>query len=204
MSPPRHRVVGFDLDMTLTDPRDGIAEVLRLLSSETGVAIDADLVVSRLGPPLEVELGHWFAASEVPAAAARFRELYVPVAVPRTTALPGAVDAVAAVRSSGSVALVVTAKMTSLARATLDAVGIEADAVVGWRWGPAKGEELRVHGATAYVGDHVADVDGARAAGAVSVAVASGPCSVEELRAYGADVVMESLDEFGAWWRMGA
>lgn len=200
----RHRVVGFDLDMTLTDPRAGIAEVLRLLSAETGAAIDADVVVSRLGPPLETELAHWMPAGDVPAAAARFRELYVPHAVPRTTALPGAREAVAAVRADGATALVVTAKMTTLAEATLDAVGIEADVVVGWRWGPAKGETLREHGATAYVGDHVADVDGARVAGAVSVAVASGPCSAEELRAYGADVVLDSLDGFGAWWRMDA
>jgi phosphoglycolate phosphatase len=200
----RHRVVGFDLDMTLIDPRPGVVAVMRRLSEETGVRIDADLVASRLGPPLETELAHWFDAADVDAAADRYRELYLPIALPHTTALPGAVEAVAAVRADGGTALVVTAKQDVLARASLDAVGIVADVVVGWRHGAAKGETLREHGATAYVGDHVADVDGARAAGAVSVAVASGPCGAEELRAYGADVVMETLEEFGAWWRMGA
>ena len=200
----RHRVVGFDLDMTLIDPRPGVVETLRVLSEETGVRIDGELVASRLGPPLETELAHWFPAERIEAAADRYRELYVPHALPRTTALPGAVDAVAAVRADGGTAVVVTAKQHALAVASLDAVGIVADVVVGWRHGPAKGETLREHGATAYVGDHVADVDGARVAGAVSVAVASGPCSAEELRAYGADVVLGSLTEFGTWWRMGA
>ena len=189
--------------MTLIDPRPGVVEALRVLSDETGVRIDGDLVASRLGPPLEDELANWFPAADVAAAADRYRALYLPYALPLTTALPGAVDAVAAVRADGATAVVVTAKQEVLARASLDAVGIVADVVVGWRHGAAKGETLREHGATAYVGDHLADVDGARVAGAVSVAVASGPCSAEELRAYGADVVLDSLDDFGTWWRMG-
>jgi len=195
-------VVGFDLDMTLIDPRAGVVATLAAVSAETGVRIDGELVASRLGPPLEVELAHWFPAAEVPAAADLYRALYPAYAIPLTTALPGAVDAVALVRASGARAVVVTAKQHALAVSSLDAVGIPADDVVGWRWGPAKGETLREHGATAYVGDHTADVDGARVAGAVSVAVASGPCSAEDLRAYGADVVLAHLGEFAAWWRM--
>lgn len=195
-------MVGFDLDMTLVDPRPGVVATLAALSDATGVRVDGPLVASRLGPPLEVELAHWFPAEAVPAAADLYRDLYPEHAVPLTTALPGAVDAVALVRASGARALVVTAKQHALAVASLAHVGIVADDVVGWRWGPAKGETLREHGATAYVGDHVADVDGARVAGAVAVAVASGPCSVDELRAYGADVVLADLGEFAAWWKM--
>jgi phosphoglycolate phosphatase len=196
-------VVGFDLDMTLIDPRPGVVATMAALSAETGVPIDGPLVASRLGPPLELELAHWFPATEVDAAADRYRALYLTHALESTTALPGAAEAVALVRGSGARALVVTAKQHGLAVASLAHVGIEVDVVVGWRHGAAKGETLREHGATAYVGDHVADVDGARTAGAVSVAVASGPCTAEELRAYGADVVLDSLDGFGAWWRMG-
>jgi phosphoglycolate phosphatase len=195
-------VVGFDLDMTLIDPRQGVVATLAALSAETGVRVDGDLVASRLGPPLEVELARWFDAADVPGAADRYRALYPVYALPSTTALRGAVEAVALVRASGARALVVTAKQHALAVSSLAHVGIVADEVVGWRWGPAKGETLREHGATAYVGDHVADVDGARVAGAVSVAVASGPCSADELRAYGADVVLDHLGEFAEWWRM--
>jgi uncharacterized protein len=45
----------------------------------------------------------------------------------------------------------------------------------------------------------VADVAGARAADAVSVGVATGPVSVDELRAAGADVVLDDLHGFAAW-----
>ena len=188
--------------MTLIDPRPGVVATLAALSAESGVRIDGELVASRLGPPLETELAHWFPPEAEPAMVDRYRALYVPYALPHTTALPGAVAAVAAVRRDGARALVVTAKQHELAVASLAHVGIEVDVVVGWRHGAAKGETLREHGATAYVGDHVADVDGARAAGAVSVAVASGPCSAEELRAYGADVVLDDLTAFAGWWRM--
>ena len=49
--------VGFDLDMTLIDSRPGIRASLRALTEETGVPIDADVVIGRLGPKLEWELG---------------------------------------------------------------------------------------------------------------------------------------------------
>jgi phosphoglycolate phosphatase len=45
------------------------------------------------------------------------------------------------------------------------------------------------------VGDTPKDVDAARGAGAVSVAVASGHYSAEELRAAGADHVLDSLEQ---------
>ena len=99
----------------------------------------------------------------------------------------------------GGKVLVVTAKYGPNARLHLDHLGIEADELVGWRWGPAKGEALREHGATVYVGDHLADIEGARVAGAVSVAVASGPIPAGELRAAGADLVLDDLSEFPIW-----
>ena len=50
--------VGFDLDMTLIDSRPGIRAAYQALTAETGVLVDADLAVSRLGPPLRAELRH--------------------------------------------------------------------------------------------------------------------------------------------------
>jgi uncharacterized protein len=58
---------------------------------------------------------------------------------------------------------------------------------------------LTEHVATVYVGDHVHDVEGARAAGALSVSVLTGGCTEEELRAAGTDVVLQDLTEFPAW-----
>ncbi|MDT0489955.1 HAD family hydrolase [Kitasatospora albolonga] len=198
---PAPLTVGFDLDMTLIDSRPGIAAAFRVLSAETGVRIDEALVVSRLGPPLDTELAHWFPADEVAAAGDRYRELYVDHAIAPTTALPGARESVAEVRALGGRAIVVTAKYEPNAKLHLAHLGIEPDAVIGWLWAEAKGEALREHGAQVYVGDHTGDVRGARAAGALSVAVTTGPCDERELRAAGADVVLSDLTEFPAWLR---
>jgi phosphoglycolate phosphatase len=44
-----------------------------------------------------------------------------------------------------------------------------------------------------YVGDHVADMVAARAAGIPGIGVATGPCSADELRAAGAAYVLKDL-----------
>jgi phosphoglycolate phosphatase len=190
--------VGFDLDMTLIDSRPGIKAVYDALVAETGVPIDTDLVVTRLGPPLDDELANWFPAEQVPEMAERYRALYPEHAILPTPAMPGALDAVAAVRAAGGRPVVVTAKYEPNARMHLDHVGIDAE-VRGWLWAEAKAEALIEWGADVYVGDHVGDVRGARKAGALSVAVATGPCDAGQLREAGADVVLGDLTEFPAW-----
>ncbi|MGZ4615688.1 MAG: ATP-dependent sacrificial sulfur transferase LarE [Actinomycetes bacterium] len=192
-------VVGFDLDMTLIDTRPGIAAVWDALSAETGVLIDSAEAVTRLGPPLDEELGRWFPADQVGAMGDRFRALYPSLAVAPTPAFEGARAAIDAVHRHGGKVVVVTGKYEPNARLHLDHLGLEVDALHGWLWGPAKAEALLEHGASVYVGDHLGDIDGARAANALSVAVPTGPISADELRAAGADVVLEDLGGFPAW-----
>jgi phosphoglycolate phosphatase len=192
--------VGFDLDMTLIDSRPGIRACYLALSERTGTYVDADLAVTRLGPPLSEELVNWFPPEEVESVADLYRELYPATAIAPTLAMPGAREAVAAVRRAGGRAIVVTAKFEPNAKLHLEHLGIEPDAVIGGLWAEQKAEALREYGAEVYVGDHLGDVRGARAAGALSVAVATGPCGEPELRAAGADVVLADLTAFPQWF----
>ncbi|MBQ1089091.1 HAD family hydrolase [Streptomyces sp. B93] len=191
--------VGFDLDMTLIDSRPGIHACYVALSERTGVYVDADLAVTRLGPPLEEELRNWFPEGEVAGVADLYREMYPAVAVAATPAMAGAREAIDAVRGAGGRAVVVTAKYEPNAKLHLAHLGLEPDAVIGDLWAEAKAVALREYGAGVYVGDHVGDVRGARAAGALSVAVATGPCDAGELGGAGADVVLEDLTRFPEW-----
>ncbi len=143
--------VGFDLDMTLIDSRPGIKAAYEALAAETGAHIDADLAVTRLGPPLEQELAFWFPEDRIQEMGDRYREIYPTYAITPTPALPGAREAVAAVRAAGGRAVVVTAKHEPNAKLHLEHLGIEPDAVVGWLWAEAKAEALREHGASVYV-----------------------------------------------------
>ncbi|MGW7252817.1 HAD family hydrolase [Streptomyces sp. NPDC054834] len=195
----RPLTVGFDLDMTLIDSRPGIRACYQALSERTGTYIDADLAVTRLGPPLADELINWFPAEQVAPMSELYREMYPTIAIAATPALPGAREAIDAVREAGGRTIVVTAKYEPNAKLHLAHLGIEPHAVVGDLWAEQKARALREHGAGVYVGDHVGDVRGARTAGALSVAVATGPCDAEELRAAGADVVLDDLTELPAW-----
>ncbi|MGQ5225622.1 HAD family hydrolase [Streptomyces sp. yara] len=192
--------VGFDLDMTLIDSRPGIRACYVALAERTGTYVDADLAVSRLGPPLVDELVNWFPAERVEEVAELYRAMYPEYAITPTLALPGARDAIAAVRARGGRAIVVTAKYEPNAKLHLAHLGIEPDAVIGDLWAEQKAPALREHGASVYVGDHTGDVRGARTAGAVSVAVATGPCDAAELREAGADAVLTDLTEFPRWF----
>jgi len=196
--------VGFDLDLTLADTRAGIAAVYDEVSLRTGVFIDTAAVMARLGPPLEWELANWMPVEEVPAAADVYRALYPSIAIPITTLMPGAREAVEAVRRAGGRVAVVTGKNARDAASTVEFLGLEVDEVAGSVFGAAKGPALAAFGAAAYVGDHVADIDAARAGGVVSVAVATGVYPVGELRDHGADVILDDLTEFVEWfdgWR---
>ncbi|PWI16349.1 haloacid dehalogenase [Streptomyces sp. Act143] len=191
--------VGFDLDMTLIDSRPGIHACYVALAERTGTYIDADLAVTRLGPPLTEEMAHWFPAEQVPAVADLYRELYPAYAIAGTLAMPGAREAITAVRAAGGRAVVVTAKWEPNAKLHMEHLGMAPDAVIGNLWAEQKAVALREHGASVYVGDHVGDVRGARTAEALSVAVPTGPCSAAELTAAGADVVLADLTEFPEW-----
>ncbi|MEV4626703.1 HAD family hydrolase [Micromonospora sp. NPDC049523] len=190
--------VGFDLDMTLIDSRPGIAATYRELTARTGVHVDADLAVSRLGPPLRHELAHWFAPDQVESAVVTFRSLYPSYAVSPALLLPGAAETLAAVRDAGLRVLVVTSKLGRLARLHVEHLGLPVDEVAGDLFAEQKATALREHDARIYVGDHVADMTAARIAGVPGVGVATGPCDVDELRSAGAELVLDDLTGFPA------
>lgn len=189
----RSRLVGFDLDMTLIDSRPGIRAAYAELCARTGATIDLDVVTSRLGPPLETELAHWLPADEVPAAADLYRAIYPDVAIPRIEVLPGAHEVLAALRSTGVRSLLLTAKNERNARHHVDHLGLAVDDVVGDAWRGGKADVLLERGADVYVGDHVHDMEAGRIADVLSIGVTTGPCSADELRAAGADHVVDSL-----------
>ncbi|MBO0693641.1 MAG: HAD family hydrolase, partial [Acidimicrobiaceae bacterium] len=197
--PPPPLVVGFDLDMTLIDTVPGFRDVLHALGAELDVVLPVEELTSRLGPPLDLLLEPHLAADQIQPAVDRFRVIYPDHAIRSVPAMPGAHEALAAVRSHGGRVVVVTGKFTANARLHVDHVGFDIDLLEGQVWGVGKADALRREGATVYVGDHVHDVEGALAAGAVSVSVLTGGCTREELEAAGTHAVLESLEEFPGW-----
>ena len=196
---PAPLAVGFDLDMTLIDTVPGFARVLEALGAELGVEFPVAEMTSKLGPPLEMMLEPYLAAEAIGPAGDRFRALYPDHAIASVPVLPGAHEALAAVRAHGGRTVVVTGKYPDNARRHQDHLGLDVDVLEGWVWGVGKAEVLRREGVSVYVGDHVHDVEGALAAGVLSVSVLTGGSTREELLAAGTHVVLDSLAEFPAW-----
>lgn len=201
MQPVTVGAVGFDLDMTLIDSRPGIREAYRALTAKTGVWVDADLAVTRLGPPLRAELAEWFPPEQVEEAVTTYRALYPDYAIAPTVPAPGAAEALAAVRERGLRVVVVTSKLGRLAALHLAHLGMVADELAGDLFAEGKAAALTAHGVRWYVGDHVGDMVAARAAGVPGVGVATGPCGANELGDAGAVYVLSDLTTFPALLR---
>ncbi len=193
--------VGFDLDMTLIDSRSAILASFGGLARDTATAIDLDAVDSRLGLKLEDELAFWYPPDQRAAAAATYRRHYLRLAEQMTTVLPGAHEALAAVRAAGQRAVIITAKHMVSVEPSLKAAGLEADEVFSFVHGPEKAAVLRRLQAAAYVGDSPPDMAAAVDAGVRAVGVATGSFSVDDLTLAGADVVLGSLAEFPGWYQ---
>jgi len=193
--------VGFDLDMTLIDSRRAILESFAAVAAATGVPIDPEAVDRRLGIKLEDELAHWFPADEIDDAMRVYREHYVRLAGDLTTVMPGARESLAAVRAAGARVLVITAKIESSARLSLNSVELQPDSLFADAHGPEKATVLSAEGAAVYVGDTPADMTAALAAGAHPVGVATGSFTGDELRAAGAATVLDSLADFPGFYR---
>ena len=193
--------VGFDLDMTLIDSRSAILASFAGLGRDTATTIDLEAVDRRLGIKLEDELAFWYPPDQRAAAAAIYRRHYVRLAAQMTTALPGAHEALAAVRAAGERAVIITAKHAISVEPSLRAVGLEADEVFTFVHGPEKAAVLNRISAAAYVGDSPPDMAAAVQARVRAVGVATGSFSADDLTRAGAEVVLGSLTDFPAWYR---
>jgi phosphoglycolate phosphatase len=196
-------VIGFDLDMTLVDSADAIVDSVEAACAHFGAGIDAASVRATVGLPLDQVFPAFIPGVPYAEALEVYRARYLSHGLAMQTVLPGAREALRVTVEDGFRVVVISAKKDTHVRAVLDTVGLSSlvSDVVGERFAETKADALRELGARVYVGDHVGDVLGARGAGAVAVAVATGPTSASELAAAGADVVLDDLNGYVPWWR---
>jgi phosphoglycolate phosphatase len=197
---PVGRPVGFDLDLTLINSRPAIMAAWSALADELAVHIDLAEVDTRMGIKLEDEVQYWFPVDGHQAAADSYRRHYIRLAPSMTFPLPGAAEALSAVQHSGERAVIITAKHPVSVAPSLAAVPLAADEVFAHVHGPEKAAVLARINAAVYVGDTPADMAAACAGGAAPVGVATGSFDAAELSAAGAQVVLDSLLEFPAWY----
>ena len=168
--------------MTLIDSRPGVHATCARWSRRRASLIDPDVVVARLGPPLERELAEWVPADQVDPLADRYRELYVEIGIegmPRPArrgrrARRGAASPV----GGGSWSPRSSSRTRGCASRTRTSPSTTSSAGA-----TARRRERRSPSAAAaiYVGDTPPDIDAAHLAGAIAVGVPSGPFTAAEL-----------------------
>lgn len=199
----------FDLDGTLTDPREGITRCIAYALERLGREAPPLASLERyIGPSLFVSFRELLGTQDedrVRAAVALYRERYTDTGLYENRVHEGIVDALDGFATEGSPMLVVTTKPTVFARRVIEHFGLAsyfAD-VVGAHLDGSRSDkaELIGHALSAYgldadasvmIGDRRDDVIGARRTGVSSVGVLWGFGSRRELVQAGADALCES------------
>lgn len=195
--------IGFDLDMTLVDSAAGICACMTAVLDRHSIrGISEDSMYATIGRPLRDAFADWVPQDKVDEIVAEYRADFDSIALPVMKLLPGAIEALDLLERKEDVSiLVVSSRKQESLESILDYLNIRKRfrLIKGGVFGEQKGEVLREEGCAIYVGDHVGDVRGAKAGGCLSIAVCTGPSTRETLEAEGADVIMNSLEEFPTW-----
>lgn len=197
------KAVLFDLDGTLTDPREGITRSLAHALERMGLAPPAaESLTFAIGPPLRASLAQLLGTEErgaVERALAFYRERFAEVGLFENAPYAGIEDTLAGLAAGGATLLVATSKPRVYAERILRHFGLERHfaAVHGCELDGTREDKRDLlahlmphHGiaprSCVMVGDRGADMRAARHHGAAALGVLWGYGSREELEAAGA------------------
>lgn len=200
----------FDLDGTLTDPKEGITKSVRHALHAFGIeAENLDDLCCFIGPPLKDSFMEYygFTESDAQKAVEIFREYFSSQGIFENKVYEGTRESLEALVKSGKKLYVASSKPEVFVRMILE--HFELDSYFEFMGG-ADFEEIRVKKAdviryvldtceirdiskTVMIGDRKHDILGAKEFGMESVGVLYGYGSREELTKAGADFLVESI-----------
>jgi phosphoglycolate phosphatase len=199
----------FDLDGTLSNPREGLVKAILYAVAEMGIAEhDPATLDSFIGPPLRESFAKRYGldAAGTEEALRLYRVYYADRGLYENEVYPGIPELLAALRGQGFRLFVATSKPTVFAEQVLVHFGL-ADhfvAIVGANLDSTRNEKaeviahlLHTYGVdparTRMVGDRLHDIHGARAHGIPAIGVAWGFGGQAELAAHGAHAIVEDV-----------
>ncbi len=205
----------FDLDGTLTDPKEGICTCVQYALASFGIQEpDLDKLEPFIGPPLKESFMHFYDMNEEQAQAAveKYRERFRDTGIFENRLYDGIPQMLRTLNSKGMFLAVASSKPTVFVERILEHFGIRSyfKAVVGSEldgtrteknevveealrqlFGDAPVEKNKVY----MIGDRRFDIEGAKAQGVDSVGVTYGYGGMEELREARADYIVRSVEE---------
>ena len=207
----------FDLDGTLTDPKEGITTCVQYALKDIGIEEEnLDNLVDFIGPPLKEHFMERYGLSEEAALAcvAKYRERFTPIGKFENKVYEGIEELLKTLKGRGIKLAVATSKPLPLAMDILEHFGLAQyfDVVAGSELDGRRtrkadvikyafemlGQKGMSYTNPVMIGDRMHDIMGAKEAGIDCIAVAYGYGSMEELTGAGpsyiASTVMEIAD----------
>lgn len=209
----KYSTVLFDLDGTLTDPKEGITRCVAHALAAFGIHVaDTDTLCPFIGPPLTecFETFYGFSHEDAVRAVEVYRERFRPIGMFENKVYPGIPALLEALKAQGVTVALATSKPQEFALKILEHFDLLRyfDIVVGSELSGARVEKQDVIRAVlarltsaqreraVMVGDRCFDVDGAAGEGLACIGVLYGYGNAEELK--NAVAVATTVEELSA------
>ena len=204
----------FDLDGTLTDPKEGITKCFRYALEKMGVeSPELAALEQYIGPPLMKSFQNYFSEEDAKKAVGYYRERFRDVGIFENGVYDGIEDVLKAAKANGKKLALATSKPQHFAQIIMDHYGLSQyiDVLVGSRGdGQTKADVIRQVFAEAgldaeskkeaiMVGDRLHDIEGAKECGIDSLGVRFGYAKENELEDAGADYIVATTEELKAF-----
>lgn len=208
-------IILFDLDGTLTDPMVGITRSVQYALRAFGIEVsDLNELCCFIGPPLKSSFMKFyhFEGGDADKAVRLYREYFAERGMYENEVYEGIEEMLLALKDSGKTLMVATSKPTFFAKPILEHFRLDSyfTFVGGADLGETRVEKADVIQYTlsenkisdlsrvVMVGDREYDIIGAKTVGIASVGVLYGYGSSGELKAAGADVTVETVEQLKA------
>lgn len=207
-----YRLILFDLDGTLTDPKPGITRAVAYALSRYGIRVtDLDTLTPFIGPPLHHSFARFYGFDDDQAreAVSFYREYFSETGLYENTVYPGIPQLLDRLRTPARRLIIATSKPTIYAQRIIEhfQLGGYFSLVAGSNLDLSRSDkaEIIADALHAYpevaqrevvmVGDREHDILGARAHSLDAIGVTYGYGSLAELRAAGATAIAGSVAE---------
>lgn len=211
----------FDLDGTLTDPKEGITKCVQYALQKFGInEPDLHKLEPFIGPPLKDSFMHFYSLSDADAvqAISYFRERFAPTGIFENQIFSGIKEMLEKLSSKGIHLAVASSKPMIFVRkilahfeierffqvvvgSELDGTRVSKEEVVEEalsQLGVNKIAENERKKLCAMIGDRKFDIEGAKAHGLTGIGVTFGYAEEGELEKAGADFIVNSVDELSS------
>lgn len=207
-----YQYILFDLDGTLTEPKEGITKSVAYALEYYGIHVeDLDTLCPFIGPPLKESFMKFYGFDEEKAeeAVEKYREYFRPYGVYENELYEGVPELLQVLKEQRKILVLATSKPTVFAKiilehfelnqyfdyvvgSELDGTRVNKDEVIACALKEAGIEDKST---AIMVGDRKHDILGAKVNGLDCIGVLYGHGSREELEKAGADVIVEMVEK---------